>query len=886
MLSAAPTGLVAFLFTDVEGSTRRWERYGETMRSALRRHDEIVRSAVESNGGYVFKTIGDAFCAAFSSAGQAVAAAIAAQRALSREDFSGVDGLYVRMAIHVGESDERDGDYFGTAPNRVARLLSAAHGGQVLLSGPAADLALPQLPPQITLRHLGSLELRDVPQPERVYQVAGDGLRSEFKPLRALETPPNNLPRQTTSFVGRHDDLARVEALLEEGPLVTVVGAGGIGKTRLALELAAGRLHDYRDGVWFVDLSSIVNAALIAATILSAIGGERSREGPALDDLLRHLEKRELLLVLDNSEHLVAEVAAIVAEIVARAAHVSILATSREPLDISAERLYRLSTLDAASAAQLFADRARAADSAFRLEHSRPVVEEICRRLDGIALAIELAAARVRTMPVESLLQHLELRLLAGGRDRRPRQQTMRALVGWSYDLLQDADRAVLRRCSVFLAGFTLRTAAVVCDRSESEAFERLASLVDKSLVVGESDASARYRILEPIREYAFEQLQLAGDLADARRRHAHAFASLAHDAYEEWDRGPGADWLARLEKDLSNFRMAVRWSLDEGGDAALGAQIVAAVTPLFMRLGLAADGVEYCRRVLEAQLSLPPALEGRLRYGLSMLYSNLGQNQKCLEQATIAVECYGEAGDVRGLSRALSQAASRQAFQGRLAEARAAADRALSLARSSGDRRLLADVLRRCAEAFSADGDDCVRAAYAESVALFRSLGSDDDTARALTWWGQWESNRGDFGAAVERLLEAARLGGDGAMVMYHSVDVASCYLALGDRARAEPFAREALAAAIKTRYELGTYLAIAYLAAVATERDPTRAGRLLGYAEARLREQEWQYDAHDAATLSGVRQALERELGSAGLASALAEGAALTKDQAVALL
>src|SRR5579862_77539 len=544
MRSEPPTGMVAFLFTDVEASTRRWERYGDAMRAALRRHDEILRNEIESHRGYVFKTIGDAFCAAFPSVDEALAAAVEGQRQLQREDFGAVDGLCVRMAINAGETDERDGDYFGAAVNRTARLLGAGHGGQILLSGDAADAVLTKLPDDLTLRHLGSLPLRDVKDATRVYQPVGEGLRSDFKPLRALETPPNNLPRQTTSFVGRYGDIARVEALLEGSPLVTIVGAGGIGKTRMALEVAAARLNDLRDGAWFVDLSAVGDAKLIPVTILSTLGGERPPDVEPLDALLAFLEKRELLLLLDNSEHLVSDVAPIVAQIVARSPHASVLATSRSPLDIAGERLYRLASLDKAAAMELFADRARAANRAFDANAKSSVVEAICDRLDGIALAIELAAARTRTTSVETLVSHLELRLLSGGRDRRPRQQTMRALIDWSYNLLSTGEARTLRCVAVFLRGFTLDAAAEVCRdtvEGESDVLELLAALVDQSLVLQSEEADDRYRILEPIREYGWEKLSESGELAQTRARHAAAMVSLAAQWYEEWklDRAP-----------------------------------------------------------------------------------------------------------------------------------------------------------------------------------------------------------------------------------------------------------------------------------------------------------------------------------------------------------
>jgi predicted ATPase/class 3 adenylate cyclase len=886
--AGAPTGTVAFVFSDVEASTRRWERYGDAMRDALRLHDEILRAEIESRRGYVFKTIGDAFCAAFWSVAEALDAAVAAQRRLNAEDFSAVGGLGVRMALHAGETDERYGDYFGVPVNRTARLLSAGHGGQILLSSVAADLAGVELPAGITLRHLGELTLRDLKEPEHVYQAVGPGLRSEFEALHALETPPNNLPRQNTSFVGRHDEVTNVETMLERGGLVTIVGAGGIGKTRLAIEVAASRINDRSDGVWIVDLSSIGDASLISATILSTLGGERSGAADALGDLLKYLEKRELLLVLDNSEHLVSDVAHIVAQIVARCSRVAVLATSRQPLDITAERLYRLSSLDLAAAMELFADRARAADATFRAETKSTLIEEICSRLDGIALAIELAAARVRTMSVQSLAAHLELRLLSGGRDRRPRQQTMQSLIDWSYDLLSEEERAALRRCAVFLRGFTLRSAADLWgegDAAEVRVLDLLASLVDKSLVVAEPrEGEQRYRLLEPIREYALEALTRAGELEQSLQRHADSYAKLATRAYEEWDRGPGADWLPRLELELANVRAARRFSVEEGNGRDLGARLVADTTVMMLRLGLLDEGIAFSERVLSNDEPLPPPVEARLRYGCSMLYSNLGQNQKVLASAKLAASLYRTAGDPRGLARALSQVAARYAARSEYDRAKPAAEEALALARRGGDARLLADTLRRCADAFAVDGAQRVRDFYDESVALFRSLGRNDETARALLWYGEWEAESGNFRRAVEHMLEARRLESRDAEALFQSSDVASYYLALGEPARAQPHAREALTLAAKARHPILTPMAISYLAMIAVERDESAAAMLAGYAEERFRAADWRRVPYEQAMADRLLEHLEVKLSKTALARLLAEGAAWSEERAVA--
>ncbi len=878
-----PTGTVAFLFSDVEGSTRRWEAASDAMRDAMRRHDEILRSEIERGHGYVFKTIGDAFCAAFWTAGEALAAAIAVQRRLAREDFAGVGGLTVRISIHAGETDERAGDYFGVAVNRTARLLSAGHGGQIVVSAFAAELARPALPRDVALRNLGLLPLRDLQEPESVFAPIAPGITSEFKPLRALEVPPNNLPHNPTSFIGRHDDVLRIDGLLDQGALVTIAGAGGIGKTRVALAVAASRLTGEPDGAWFVDLSSVSDAGTIAATILSTLGAEAAGGEPR-GALIGYLEKRRLLLLLDNSEHLVAEVAALASLIVARCPHVSVLATSRESLDVAGECVYRLASLDRAASVELFADRARAADPAFRSEEKRPIIEAICERLDGIALAVELAAARLRAMSVEDVAARLELRLLAGGRDRRPRQQTMRALIDWSYALLDERERRLLRYCAAFVRGFTAAVAAKVCAQGEDDAavYDGLASLVDKSLVGAETARTQRrYRLLEPIREYAWDALVKAGEAEDAQRRHAAVFAAVASASYSEWENGPQGDWLARAECDLPNLRRALGWALQEKPDPVLGARIAADAVPTFLRLSLLSEGIEWCERALHAAHGVPRGVEARLRYGLSMLYTNQGQSEKVAGEAIAAAALFRADGDARGLARALAQVATRYASAGRYAEARSAAEEALALA--SGDRRLQADTLRRCAEAFAPDGDECVRTLFARSVELFRPFGRDDDTGRALLWWGQWEAASGNFGVAAERLLEAKALQTGDVNAMYVANDIAGCYLAIGDRARAAPFAREALILAAKTRHPIIVPSTIAYIAALDVATDVSRAARLIGYAQDRLASAGWQLVPYDRAIVDALLEALRAALSGSDFRRLLDEGASWSDEYAV---
>jgi predicted ATPase/class 3 adenylate cyclase len=883
-----PSGTVAFLFTDIEGSTVRWDSHREAMQEALRRHDRILRSAIDTHGGFVFKTIGDAFCAAFSSVGEALEGAIDSQRRLAGEDFAAVDGVRVRMAVHVGETDERDGDYFGPAVNRVARLLSAGHGAQVLVSGAAADAVGVELPDGAGLRHLGMLPLRDLKDPERVFQLTAPGLVSDFKALRALETPPNNLPRQASSFVGRNADLARVKDLLATGVLVTVVGTGGVGKTRLALAAATDVLNDLPDGAWFVDFAPLSDSSLVASAILSGLGVDQTTDAPALDVLVGYLKQRGLLLVLDNCEHLIAEVARVVAAVLAACPEIGVLATSREMLNVTGERAHRLSSLDDVESVALFTERARAVRPDFRAEAKDvATIEDICRRLDGIALAIELAAARVRSISLDELSQRLRLRMLGtGARDRQPRQQTMHALIDWSYDLLTSDEQRLFRGISIFAGGFTLEAAGASSDESQDEwdVLDLLTSLSDKSLLVADvTSSNQRYRLLESIREYGRERLDAAGEMLSLVRRHAEFFCSLADRAYVEWDTAPAVDWLSRLRPELDNFRAGLRWTLDEKSDPELGALMAASLAPMFMRLSLLHEGIGWCESALGFKDALAPSTKARLYYGLSMLQHNHGEDAGALRSARQAVELYRTAKDERGLVRALSQVAQHLPTMDAHEEALLVAEEALEHARGLNDDRLLAATLQRCARAYKPSEIAGARRRFAQSVELFRSLHRDDETARALAWWANVEAEADEFKTAAEISEQALELASDDLKLFLVS-SLASLYLALGDDDRAWTAAREALRRAVEGRYPFVLPQAMLYLAALGSDADPSSAATLFGYAEARLRVLGWKCVGPDRVVERKLENALAKKLRPEDLRSLRAAGSGWTEQEAVA--
>jgi predicted ATPase/class 3 adenylate cyclase len=577
-----PSGTVTFLFTDLEGSTRLWEEHPEAMRPALARHDAILHEAIAVHGGFVVKTTGDGFHAVFGTAHDAVDAAVAAQLALIGEPWEMTGRLRVRMGLHTCEAELRDGDYYGSAVNRAARLMATAHGGQIVLSLATSELAR-EAP--VELLELGEHRLPDLARPERVFQVVHKDLPIDFPALRSLDAFPSNLPLQLTVFVGREDELAEIAAALGWARVVTLTGIGGVGKTRAALQTAARMLAQYRDGAWFCELAPVRDPDAVVEAVASALGVVAGLGQTIEDTLLDFLRSKQILLVFDNCEHLLDSVTDLVDRVVRACPGVTVLATSREGLALTGERILALRSLgipdldatgDAATAAdavRLFVERASDARSGFALQDDNTAaIVQICRRLDGIPLAIELAAARVQAMSPQEIATRLDdqFRLLRGGtRGAVERHQTLRRTIDWSYDLLSDGERLVLDRLSVFAAGAVLDDAeAVVAGDTiaELDVVEHLSALVRRSLVLAdETDGRTRYRLLETVRQYAHEHLEESGSAEAMQRRHAVHYAALAEEAGPALRGSEQLAWIERLGPEIGNLRAAQGWAIDHG---------------------------------------------------------------------------------------------------------------------------------------------------------------------------------------------------------------------------------------------------------------------------------------------------------------------------------
>ena len=865
-----PSGTVTFLFTDIEGSTALWERDQKAMAAAVARHLALLRTAAEAHVGVVFKVVGDAVQAAFPTAPDAVAATLDAQRALLKEGWPEAIGPpHVRMALHTAAATPQDGDYLAPGLNRLARLLAASHGGQVLLSLATQDLARDTLPPGASLRDLGAHPLRDLYRPERVFQLLHPDLPADFPPIRTLATHPNNLPLQPTPFLGREDQVTRITDLLHDDDvrLLTVTGPGGVGKTRLALQAAADLLEDFADGVWFVDLSALHDPALVPLDIASVLGVRV--EGSSLTDrLVSTLEGQRLLLVLDNFERVV-EATQLISDLLAQVPGLKVLITSRTPLHAYGEREYPLSPLplpDPAhlpslevmsqyEAVRLFIARAQAVKPDFSVTTANaPAVAEICFRLDGLPLAIELAAALVKMLPPQALLKRLEKRLplLTGGARTLPaRQQTMRNTVAWSHDLLSSDEQVLFRRLAVFPGGFTIDAAeAVASPDGGLEIFAGLSSLVDKSLLRQEEgvEGEPRFRMLETVREYGLERLD-AGSEGDAvLYRHAAYFAGLVDGAYTERDL-----WLAvaatldRFEPDIDNFRGAMAWA-EQSGEAKTGLMLAFTFGQLVFHRGHLAEGRDRLTRFLTLDAIVP----------------------------------------IRVRARAMCLLGWMALFQGDTDAAEQAASQSVELAATEAPILCLALNLLGCV-LWDRGMSDKAQQRFEEALAIARSDPNADDLSSLIL---------NDIGLLAQQQgrYQEAREAYEAASVALPSVGVSSAQMTFvgnlahlaweeGDHQRSARLIRESLdlGQSVRNAFFVAAILRAVARHALATGR-PYEAARLLGAAETLRRRTGALVDPQVVTEHLALVTQTRELLGEAAMDQGWADGESMLLDQAIA--
>ena len=902
-----PTGTVTFLFSDIEGSTQRWEQSRAAMDNAVKRHDALLRSALAAHSGYVFKTVGDAFCVAFARASDAIAAAADAQRALNVEDFSAVEGLRVRMGIHTGEASERDGDYFGPAVNRVARLMSVGHGGQVLVSGVTGDLVGSELPAGAALIDLGSHRLKDLTEPEQVWQLSIVDLPVEFPPLKSLDALPNNLPIQNTALIGREKDVAEVKTLLGTHRLLTLFGAGGIGKTRLALQVGADLLNDYPDGVWFSDFAPITEPELVASVIAKVVGMTQAAGRRVDESIAPWLKRKKLLLILDNCEHVLETVAKIVDQILATAPDVKMVATSRQALGIRGEVIHRLPSLSVPDSAEglqprealqygaiaMFVDRAKAVDTCFILSNeSAPLVAEICRRLDGIPLAIELAAARVKVLSIPNLAHRLNerFRILTGGsRTALTRQNTFRALIDWSYDLLAPQEQTFFNRLGIFAGGFSLDAATAVCAGEgigESDILDLLSSLTDKSLVAAETGAAQeRYRLLESTRAYALEKLAVADEVELMARRHSEYFRNQAQAADLRYGEGSTRAWLSSIEIELDNYRAALEFALSDRRDVELGGGLAGALERLWFDGGLTVEGRYWIARA-QAGLdeSAQPQVAARLWRALSVL-SDGKRGHDCAERA---LALYRSLGDCDGTAKALAEVGYGLYRMGRIEESGETLTHAISALRECGDKRGAAACLTQQAVVYSSLGYAARgRELSAQALEAFRALGDEAGTAFVLGNLAELEFTDGHVEEALRLADEALQFhtrAKNAEHLAIGYINSAAYRIALGDLGGAREDARQGLRWSRLAGYEFGVAIALQHFALLgALCGHAHTAAHLVGYVNARYKELGQQRESTEKWGYEKLMASLREHLSETEIEKLSAEGAGWPEDQAV---
>jgi len=746
-----PTGTVSFLFTDIEGSVDVAREYPEALPSLLTRHHALLNQAVGAHGGHVFQVVGDGLSIAFDTASNALDAALEAQRLLHREAWGPVP-IKVRMGIHTGAAQApSDGDpaggYTGYSTLALAqRLMSAAYGDQILVSSTTAELLRTQLPDGVALLDMGENRLKGWLEPERLWQVSASDLRSDFPPLRTLDTVPHNLPVQVTSFVGREDDILEVKRRFPTTRLLTLTGAAGSGKTRLSLQVAAEILDAFPDGVWFVELAPVADPSLVPNTVAAAVGVREEAHRPVLATLLSYLHAKKALILFDNCEHLIDACASLANDVLHGSPRTRLLATSREALGIGGELVWQVPTLptpepdaplslaqlETYAAVRLFDQRARFALPTFRLTSlNAPVVASICRRLDGIPLAIELAAARVKALSVEQIAARLDDRfhLLTGGsRAALPRQQTLRALVDWSHELLTEPERVVLRRLSVFAGGWTAQAAEAVCASDQIEAadvLDLLARLVEKSLVTPDVQGTRpRYGMLETIRQYAAEKRDEAHEGDRLRDRHLEHFRGLAESAEPNFYHPDQQAWYLQVDAELENARAALDWA-ETGTGVEAGLRLVLALHRYWYSR-------QYCREAFD------------------WIQRLLGMTQVTID------------GPLR--AKALFVSSHLLTFFGDRATARRLAEESLRLSRNLEYPEGVVNACWMLGSLHELEGT--ARPYFQESLRVAREIDYTWGAMHCLTYYGRFEMLQGRYEAAIAMLHdcegEARKLGGD----------------------------------------------------------------------------------------------------------------------------
>jgi len=894
-MNASPSGTVTFLFTDIEGSTGLWQEQPAAMRIAHERHNEILNQAIQSNHGYVFQIVGDSFSAAFHNAIDGLNAALAAQRRLHTEAWGKTGMIKVRMGLHTGAAEIlADGKYDGYATLATTqRIMSVACGRQVLFSQTAHELCQHNLPDQVDLLDMGEHRLKDIREPIRLYQLAAPDLPQEFPPLKSRNAAPNNLPDQLTSFIGREKQMEDSTRLLASTRMLTFIGPGGTGKTRLALQLAENQLSAFKDGAWFIELAPLTDSAYIVSTIVSAFNLREVQGVPPLTVLIDYLRSKQLLLVLDNCEHLVEACAQLADQLLHQCPGLKLVVSSREALGISGETVYRVPSLREEEATNLFIERATKADSRFTAtKENAPFIAQMCTRLDGIPLAIELAAARVKLFSLQQIADRLDdrFKLLTGGsRTALPRQQTLRALIDWSYQTLNETEQRTVRRLTVFSGGWSFEAAEAVV--GESDAFDGLAGLVNKSLVnVEEQDGASRYFFLETIRQYAMEILVEAGEANETRTRHLDYFLKLSEQTNPNF-LGIDMNWIDKIDAERDNLRTALEWAT--ANDVEKAVRLVIKIGTYWSTHDYISEGMFWYKTILQSSearsgLDAERAVIYTLLGWTSIL---IGQHREGRLAAETALSLAKKSNDARTIIISYCTLALASLFLGDLLNAETVIQAAETIASEKGLQEELALAKYTHAQLIYFGTRDTARAKeyFDQSIQLSAETGNRWGTAFQAFGQARLAANLGDLETARLKFKEGTEIAqhiGNRRMVYSNRSEWAHAL-------RENGFLKEAYAIYVEILpgwKDLGHRAAAAHelecIAYILSRREePEKAVRLLSAAQAlrrvidvpRTRFEDVEYEK-ERSTLGGM-------LGEEEFQAQWEDGANLSMDEAIQL-
>ncbi len=872
-MSSLPTGTVTFLFTDIEGSTRLLHRLGDEYAALLEEYHTLLRTIASGHGGQEVDATGDGMFFAFARARDGVIAAVEIQRAIAGRKWPGDVDLKVRVGLHTGEPARAQTGYVGMDVHRAARICSAGHGGQIILSEAVQVLLEHNLAPGISLRDLGSHRLKDLAKPIRLFQVLAGGLAAEFPSLRSLNVRRHNLPLQLTSFVGREREIREVKALLGGTRLLTLTGVGGVGKTRMALQVAADVLDEFPDGVWVVELGRISNPALIPHSVASAVGALEEQGGrPLTETLIDFLRPQTVLVILDNCEHLLTDCANLALGLLRACRSLRIIATSREPLGVPGELTYRVSSLALpegaephSEAVRLFIDRASSSRPGFELRNgSLTAVAEICRHLDGIPLAIELAAARVKVLAPEQIAARLvdRFRLLTvGTRTSLPQHQTLRAVMDWSYHLLSEGEQVLLRRLAVFAGSFPLEAAESSCAGGgvgEQDVFELLTRLVDKSLVVTEEHpGTVRYRLLETVREYGREKLRDAGEFATIHARHRDWYLALAERAAPEILSGPQQrEWLDRVDVEHDNLRAALEWSHEAPDGAEPMLRLAGALWWYWFTRGFWTEAREWLVRALDRQESASAQVRSRALVGLAFILWVHGEPNRTAALAEESLTLSEASGDAWGTAAALLALGIVASEGGAMPRAVQVLERSLTLFQTL--QHPVGIAISQLYLGYAVAGHDYARAVhlFENSHALLRRIGDRRSLAVVVGTLGDAAWLQGDYGRAVELYEECGALGrelGYRERIAYSLLGLGGVASARGEYEAAIALAEQSLETYRQITWKMGIGLCLRRLGTTAANhKDFTRAREW--FQEALEIFQELEQPSHIGDVLDGL--------------------------------